>query len=99
LPQLQTSLGLRFHAVDDERILYYSRNRPGTRGIVLIAVMLDPAGYAEVALNLPLAEYGFADDSIVSVSEPLSGAAYSVGNAEIQARLSPENPMAVFVVG
>ncbi len=97
-PQLQTSLGLRFHALEDDRILFFSRNRPGERGIVWIAIMLDPAGYAELTLTLPIAEYGFAGSPRLAVTEPLAGYDYSVENGQVTARLSPENPMAVFVV-
>ncbi len=91
-PQLQTSLGLRFHHVDDDRVLFFSRDRQGETGVVFAAVMLDPDGYADFDIDLPLEDAGFAQVGTLSIAEPLHDRAYASEKGRVHVSLSPENP-------
>ena len=97
-PQLQTSLGLKFHYIADDRVLFFSRDRPGTDGIVFCAVMLDPDGTAEFDIDLPLAEAGFAVTAELTISQPLHKWEYASETGRVHVTLSPDNPADVICV-
>ena len=98
LPQLQTSLGVRFHDISDERVLFFSRDRPGEPDVVFVAVMLDPDGSAETGLRLPLAEAGFVQAGAITVAEPWHGWTYLSETGDVHLRLTPDEPVQIFIV-
>ena len=57
-PALQTTWNLKFHEVDNDHILFFSKASDDLSNLLLIAVNLDPfhahSGYVQV----PLAEFG-----------------------------------------
>jgi starch synthase (maltosyl-transferring) len=70
---LQSDWSLRFHDVDNEQIIAYSKHTPDGANMVLAVVNLDPintqAGTLEVALN----ELGLRDDRPLAITELFSG--------------------------
>ncbi len=97
-PQLQTSLGLRFHPVEDGRVLFFSRERPGVDGLVFAAIMLDPDGYSEFDIDLPFAEAGFTPANTLTISEPLHDRVYASERGRVHVNLNPDSPAQVFGV-
>jgi starch synthase (maltosyl-transferring) len=97
-PQFQRSLGLRFHGISDDRVLFFSRTREGVPGVVFVAVMLDPDGYCDIDLDLPLAEAGVHRPGGFTVYEPLHGWEYASDHGSVHIGLSPDEPARVFGV-
>src|SRR5690606_10623034 len=68
-PALQSHLGVRFHHVDNDRILFYSRHSAEGDSVVVVAVSLDPHHRQAGRLELPLHEWGLSDDSSLSLHD------------------------------
>lgn len=52
-PALQIQRGLRFHHVDDDRVLYFSRTSAEQDNIVLVVISLSPHDTVPVRLEIP----------------------------------------------
>jgi starch synthase (maltosyl-transferring) len=61
-PALQTNDGLRFHPVDDERLIAYTKTSADRSDIVLIVVSLDPNATRTGTVELALDELGLDAD-------------------------------------
>jgi starch synthase (maltosyl-transferring) len=57
-PALQTNDNLRFHPVDDEKVIAYSKQTDDARNIVLVTVNLDPRRSRSGLVELPVEEWG-----------------------------------------
>ena len=57
-PALHHDHRLRFHAVDNERLLFYSKTTPDLSNIILVVVNLDPHHAQSGWVRVPLAELG-----------------------------------------
>jgi len=53
-PALQTHRGICFHAVDDDRVLYFSRTSAERDNMVLAAISLSPHDTVHVRLDIPV---------------------------------------------
>ena len=73
---LQRNGGLRFHPIDNDRLLAYSKRAPAG-DLILVVVNLDPSNAQAGTLDLPLAELGIDDDAPYSVVDLLTGDAFS----------------------
>jgi starch synthase (maltosyl-transferring) len=96
---LQFDHRLRFHEVDDERLLAYSKTTPDLASAVLVVVNLDPHRAAEGWLHLPLDELGLAADAPYEMRDLLGDARYVWRGSRNWVRLDPAvAPAHVFVV-
>ncbi|HYZ42513.1 MAG TPA: maltotransferase domain-containing protein, partial [Stellaceae bacterium] len=68
-PALQEFLNLRFLNCSDANILAYAKISAERANVVIIVVNLDPHGTHEDTVELPLAEFGLADDAEFSLDE------------------------------
>jgi starch synthase (maltosyl-transferring) len=75
-PALQSDRGLRFHEVDNEKLIAYSKATPDQSNLVLTLVNLDPHHVHSGWLELPLAELGLEPDRPYQVHDLLSDARY-----------------------
>ncbi|MBU1932366.1 MAG: alpha-1,4-glucan--maltose-1-phosphate maltosyltransferase [Candidatus Omnitrophica bacterium] len=57
-PALQTTWNIKFHDVDNELILFYSKKTEDLSNIILVAVNLDPHHRQSGWVKLPLNEFG-----------------------------------------
>ncbi|HEY3777699.1 MAG TPA: alpha-1,4-glucan--maltose-1-phosphate maltosyltransferase [Rhizomicrobium sp.] len=97
-PALQSHLGLAFYNAFNDQVLYYGKSAPGHRDRILVAVSLDPHHAQEADFEIPLWEWGLADDGVLE-SEDLLGGARAVWRGKIQhLRLTPEAPYAIWRV-
>jgi starch synthase (maltosyl-transferring) len=96
-PALQWLRNLRFHEVDNESILCWSKRDADTGNTVLVLCTLDPyhVQWTNTALDLPA--LGFDWHERMRVRDQLSGAEYVWGQHNA-AKLDPERPAHVFVV-
>jgi starch synthase (maltosyl-transferring) len=75
-PALQTDRTLRFHDVDNEQLIAYSKRPEGPGGTVLMVVNLDPHHTQSGWVDLPLEEMGVDSDVPFQVHDLLGGARY-----------------------
>jgi len=75
-PALQSDWSLRFHPIDNEQLLCYTKNTEDLSNIVLVVVNLDPHHIHSGWLELPLAEFGVDEDRPYQVHDLLSEARY-----------------------
>jgi starch synthase (maltosyl-transferring) len=70
---LQLYDNLRFHAADNDAILWYSKVTPARDSALLIAVNLDSSRYQGGFVEVPLEHLGLADGTDYFVRDLLSG--------------------------
>jgi starch synthase (maltosyl-transferring) len=103
-PALQRNDGLRFHTVnsdfaENDQLIAYSKRSTDGRDIVLIIVNLDPINTQSGWVQLPLAEWGIAEDQPYEVYDQISGARYSWYGAWNFVAINPNQmPVHLFVV-
>lgn len=80
-PALQSHLGLRFCAADNDAVLAFLRYVPDSAApgqpfgddVLLVAINLDPQASRSCTLELPLWEWGLPDDGALAVTDLLRG--------------------------
>jgi starch synthase (maltosyl-transferring) len=88
-PALQSDGGLRFHPVDNEQLLCYSKSSPeGTHRLILV-VNLDPRGRQSGWVDLPVSEWGLPAGQPYEVEDLLTGARYTWRGGRNFVELSP----------
>lgn len=90
LCQLRT---IRFHPVDNEALLAYSKFDPVTGDAVLVIVTLNPFGAEQGTLWLDMGALGMAGDESFEVREEITGETYRWGPANY-IRLEPARAVA-----
>jgi starch synthase (maltosyl-transferring) len=68
-PALQSHLGVSFYNAFNDQILVYGKTSPYERGMILIAVNLDPHHAQEATFELPLWTFGLPDDASATVTD------------------------------
>jgi starch synthase (maltosyl-transferring) len=75
-PALQSDRRLRFHPVDNEQLICYSKHTADYSNVILVVVNLDPHHTHSGWLELPLAELGLEAGTPFQVHDLLSDARY-----------------------
>jgi starch synthase (maltosyl-transferring) len=75
-PALQQDWTLRFHPIDNEQMIAYSKATEDFADIVLVVVNLDPHHAHSGWVELPLAEWSIGTERPYQVHDLLSGARY-----------------------
>ncbi len=93
-PALQADRSLRFHRVDNDQLIAYSKqarreDESGPGNLVLVVVNLDPAWTQSANLELPLAELGLDPGAPYRLHDLLADAAYSWSGAWNFVQLNP----------
>jgi starch synthase (maltosyl-transferring) len=97
-PALQQLRNLRFHNVDNDGIIAYSKRDVRTGDTVLVVCATDPHHWREATVYLDLGALGMSWDSGLIVRDLLDGAEYHWGERNY-VRLDPETrPAHVFTV-
>ena len=76
-PALHANHRLRFHAIDNEQLIAYSKTTEDQANVVLIIVNLDPHHPQAGWTNLDLPELGLTPESPYTAQDLLTGAKYS----------------------
>ena len=74
--RLQTNCSLRFHDVDNDQIICYSKRTGDGRNTIITVVNLDPRHGQSGWVDLPIADWGIADDDAYQVHDLLRDARY-----------------------
>jgi starch synthase (maltosyl-transferring) len=88
-PALQRDDSLRFHGIDNEQLLAYSKRTPDERDIVLTVVNLDPRGSQRGRLYFPAQDAAVAGDERYEVHDLLNGSRYLWSGSHHYIELSP----------
>lgn len=72
-PALQTHLGFQAYNVWNDRILYFGKRTEDLANFILVAVSLDPEHAQEAHFELPLWEFGLADDADLEGEDLMNG--------------------------
>ncbi len=75
-PALQTDRTLRFHPVENEQLIAYSKSNRGGQNLIVTVVNLDPYNTQGGWLNLPLESLGLEDERPFQVHDLLTEARY-----------------------
>lgn len=95
-PALQSHLGMRFHNIDNDQILFFSKSTPERDNVVLVAISLDPGGTQAGTLELPLWQWGLPDDGSVRVRDLFSDSHFRWDGKYHRVALTQERPFAVW---
>ncbi len=71
-PALRGHLGLRFHPIDNERMIAFSKSTDDRRNVVLVVVNLDPHHVQSGWVELPLRELGIDEERPFQVHDLLA---------------------------
>ena len=80
---------LRFHAVDNDNVLFYSKINTDRSNMIFIAINLDPFDVHECTLEMPLAYMGLNTHENYLVKELLSGDSHLWNGVQQRIRLDP----------
>lgn len=89
-PALQSDWTLRFHPIDNESLLCYSKTSPDQTNMVFTVVNLDPHHTQSGWVELPLAELGLDETRSFQAHDLLSGARFLWHGARNYVALDPQ---------
>ena len=91
---LQRNDTLRFHPIDNPRLLAYSKRTPDGSDVILVVVNLDPSGVQAGRTALDHDALGLAPDADFTVTDLLSGESFAWRGADNYVELRPPGPPA-----
>lgn len=97
-PALQTHLGLEFHPIHNERLLFFSKRTPDNSNVVFGAINLDPFEAHEGHFELPLWKLGLPDDAAVDAEDLMTGHRWTWYGKHQWTRLEPGMPFGIWRV-
>lgn len=97
-PALQSHLGIRFHYVDDDQILFFSKSTRQRDSIVLVALSLDPHAARIGTVELPLWQWGLPDDGVVHLEDLFDDRRFTLSGKHHRIELTPQHPFLLWKV-
>lgn len=97
-PALQSHLGTTFYNAFNDQVLYYGKYPLGYDHHVLVMVSLDPHHEQVADFEVPLWEWGLADDAAVDVEDLLNGEKFVWHGKMQRAGFSPSAPYRIWRV-
>ncbi|OLT13721.1 alpha-1,4-glucan--maltose-1-phosphate maltosyltransferase [Pseudonocardia sp. CNS-139] len=92
-PALQQLRNIRFHDIDNDQLIAYSKTDPTTGDTVLVVCTLDSSGAQEATTSLDMPSLGLDWDDRFTVHDEVSGETYEWGQRNY-VRLEPWNHVA-----
>jgi starch synthase (maltosyl-transferring) len=89
-PALQANAGLRFHSVDNDQLIAYSKRDPTGSDAVLVIVNLDPQWRQSGFTDLALDELGVGEDEPFELHDLISGETFVWRGRRNYVELDPE---------
>lgn len=97
---LQSDWGLKFHSIDNDQLIAYSKTADDLSDTILVVMNLDPRNVQSGWLNLALDDLRLTDDQFYQVHDLLTDARYVWRGARNFVRLDPNGiPAHIFSVG
>ncbi len=91
---LQTNMHLRFHPVDNEQLICYSKQSPDGKGLVLVVVNLNFHELERGFIELPLAELGLDPARAYQLHDLLAGTTFAWQGERNYVELDPRQSSA-----
>jgi starch synthase (maltosyl-transferring) len=88
-PALQSNESLRFHEIDNEQMIAYSKKTADKRNVIITIVNLDPVWKQGGFVNLPLEELGIDERHPYRVTDMLTGQTFTWQGARNFIELRP----------
>lgn len=95
-PALQSHLGIRFHKVDNDQLLFFSKTTPDRDNVVIVAISLDPHARQTGMLELPLWQWGLPDNGTVHVHDVFDDHRFTLHGKHHHVELTQERPFFVW---
>ena len=96
---LQSDLSLRFHAVDNEQLICYSKRTADFASVILVVVNLDYRYKQSGWVELSLGELGLESTQVYPVADLLAGARYTWQGPRNYVELDPQKiPAHIFQI-
>ncbi|QQY10045.1 MAG: alpha-1,4-glucan--maltose-1-phosphate maltosyltransferase [Candidatus Xiphinematobacter sp.] len=93
---LRSYESLRFHPVDNDQILFYSKSTPSKNNVLLFVVSLDPHNAQSTYMNVPLRECGYsAEQDTYQLKDLLDGEKLVWAREHNRVTLSPLRPACI----
>ncbi|APT92752.1 alpha-1,4-glucan:maltose-1-phosphate maltosyltransferase [Corynebacterium phocae] len=92
-PALQQLRTLRFHHVDNEQVMAYSKTDPATGNAVLVVINLDPRNTQEATVHLDMTALGLNHGDSFEVRDNITGQTYTWSDRNF-VRLCPQGDVA-----
>jgi starch synthase (maltosyl-transferring) len=98
-PALHGDRSLRFHSIDNDQLIAYSKQTPDGKNVILVVVNLSPHHIHSGWLELDLAALGLQDNRPFQVHDLLTQAYYLWQGSRNYVRLDPHSaPVQIFAV-
>ena len=97
-PALQSHLGIRFHEVNNDQILFYSRHSEEGDSIVLVAVSLDPHHRQTGVLKLARREWGLEDHAPLPLHDLFEDTRFTLQGHDQHITLTPDRPFVLWAI-
>jgi starch synthase (maltosyl-transferring) len=98
-PALASHLGVKFYTLANEAVLFFSKATATRDNVVLAAVCLDPHHAQEFDYELPLWEWGLADDASLAIEDLVDDYKFTLYGKQQRMRLEPwHRPYAIWRV-
>jgi starch synthase (maltosyl-transferring) len=97
-PALHSHLGVTFLEAPDERVLYFEKANPDRSDVVIVAVLLDPRGTADVAGVVPFWHWDLPEGTRFAADDLIGGGREDWIGRTHQIRLNPARPYALWRV-
>ena len=95
-PALQNNDSLRFHSVDDERVICYSKRTASSESVIVTVINLDLRRARSAVVDLPLEEWGIDTRRTYTVRDALNRATMRWRGSRHRITLDPkESPAAI----
>jgi starch synthase (maltosyl-transferring) len=94
---LQATRNLRLLRADNEHVIFYAKWTDDKANVVLVAANLDPSGFQNANLTIPLGELGVGGDEPYLLRELITGEVLELRGDAATVALDPQRePVAVF---
>jgi len=95
-PALWSHLGVRFHTVHDDQVLFFSKSTREGDNIILAAISLDPHAAHRAWAELPLWSWGLDDDAGVLLEDVCAESQFELRGKHHEIELTPERPYLIW---
>lgn len=97
-PALQTHLGVQFHTIHDDQLLFFSKSTPQGDNVVLAIISLDPRNVHRAWVELPLWKWNLPDDGRLQLENLCSGSLFEMQGKHHEVELTPEQPYVLWQI-